>query len=79
MIFAPPATKKFVLALVFVTLVAFTVGILSVKANNNPGMPPLSQDCSNTGLITTNDDWSGVASIIGYRGDGLTTATGVDP
>src|SRR4051812_25740239 len=38
-----------------------------------------SQDWSNSGLITTNDDWSGVPSIVGYRGDGFTTATGVDP
>jgi predicted extracellular nuclease len=29
----------------------------------------LTQDWSNTGLITSNDDWSGVPSIIGYLGD----------
>src|SRR5207245_2472452 len=29
--------------------------------------------------ITTNNDWSGVPGIIGYRGDALTSATGVDP
>jgi len=79
MIFTPPSTQKFILTLVFVTLVAFTVGSLPVKANNTPGGLPFAQDWSNTGLITTNDDWSGVASIIGYRGDGLTTATGVNP
>jgi|GEM_PF-376245 len=28
-----------------------------------------AQDWSNTGLITTNDDWSGVPFIIGYLGD----------
>jgi hypothetical protein len=38
-----------------------------------------TQDWSNTGLITANDDWSNVPSMIGYRGDGLTTTTGVDP
>ncbi len=38
-----------------------------------------SQDWSNTGLITTNDDWSGVPSIEGYRGDNLTATTGTDP
>lgn len=37
------------------------------------------QDWSNTGLITTNDDWSGVPSIVGYRGDDITGGTGVDP
>lgn len=38
----------------------------------------LSQDWGNGSLITVNDDWSGVASIVGYRGDGLTGATGVN-
>ncbi|MET1112144.1 MAG: Calx-beta domain-containing protein, partial [Allosphingosinicella sp.] len=28
-----------------------------------------AQDWSNTGLITTNDDWSGVPFIVGYLGD----------
>jgi VCBS repeat-containing protein len=36
------------------------------------------QDWSNTGLITANNDWSGVASIVGYRGDGL-SSSGKDP
>ena len=30
-------------------------------------------------LITADHDWSNVPSIIGYRGDDLTTATGTDP
>jgi hypothetical protein len=38
-----------------------------------------AQNWSNTSLITADDDWSGVASIIGYRGDDLTTATGTNP
>jgi len=38
-----------------------------------------TQDWSNAGLITTNNDWSAVASIVGYRGDDVITATGVDP
>jgi hypothetical protein len=38
-----------------------------------------SQDWSNTSLITTNDDWSNVPSIIGYRGDDITTGIGIDP
>ncbi|WP_068878075.1 MULTISPECIES: endonuclease/exonuclease/phosphatase family protein [unclassified Phenylobacterium] len=37
------------------------------------------QDWSNAGQLTTNDDWSGVPSIVGYRGDGLTGLTGADP
>lgn len=36
------------------------------------------QDWSDAGLITTNDDWSGVPSIVGYRGDGLTGVTGTN-
>lgn len=45
----------------------------------NLGNSDLTQDWSNLGLITASDDWSGVPSIMGYRGDGLTSGTGVDP
>ncbi|HEV2815913.1 MAG TPA: Calx-beta domain-containing protein, partial [Allosphingosinicella sp.] len=38
-----------------------------------------SQNWSNAGLITTDDNWSGVPSIVGYRGDGLTGSTGTNP
>jgi len=38
-----------------------------------------SQDWSDNELITANDDWDGVPSIVGFRGDELTTSTGVDP
>ncbi|WP_202679228.1 ExeM/NucH family extracellular endonuclease [Skermanella mucosa] len=40
---------------------------------------PFTQDWTDTSLIGMNDDWSGVPSIVGYRGDGLSSATGVDP
>ncbi|MDX2038442.1 MAG: Calx-beta domain-containing protein [Isosphaeraceae bacterium] len=40
---------------------------------------PLQQDWSNTGLITANNNWDSVPSIRGYRGDNLTSSTGVDP
>src|SRR5262245_65439153 len=40
---------------------------------------PLTQDWSNAGLITTNDNWTGVPSIEGFLGQDITTATGVDP
>jgi hypothetical protein len=40
---------------------------------------PLAQDWRDTGLIVTDDDWSGVTGIVGYRGDELTAETGVDP
>jgi hypothetical protein len=39
----------------------------------------LSQDWSNTGLITTNDNWSNVPSFEGFLGQDITTATGVNP
>ena len=37
----------------------------------------LTQNWANTGLITTNDDWSGVPSITGYLGNDVTSATGL--
>jgi FG-GAP-like repeat len=55
------------------------IGIQIISANNTPQTLPFSQDWSNTNLITTDDDWSNVPGIIGYRGDDLITATGVDP
>src|SRR5690349_7037183 len=39
----------------------------------------LTQDWTNTGLITANDNWSGVPSIEGYLGQDITTGTGTDP
>lgn len=59
-----------------------TVGLVQALpslADNTPQKLPFSQDWSNTGLITASDDWSGVPGIVGYRGDGLTGATGTDP
>lgn len=38
-----------------------------------------TQYWSETGLITAEDDWSSVPSIVGYRGDGLTVDSGTDP
>jgi hypothetical protein len=40
---------------------------------------PLEQSWSDTGLIVGDDDWSGVAGVVGHRGDDLTTATAADP
>jgi endonuclease G len=39
---------------------------------------PLSQNWNNAGLITADDDWSGVPGIIGYRGDDLSTSIPAD-
>ena len=51
----------------------------AAHADSTAQMLPFSQNWSNTGLITTNDDWSGVPGITGYRGDGLTSVNDVDP
>ncbi len=40
---------------------------------------PFSQNWSNAALITTNNVWDNVPGIVGYRGDDLTPASGVDP
>ena len=48
-------------------------------ANGNAQSIPFTQNWSNAGLITVNDDWNTVPGIIGYRGDDLVTTTGVDP
>ncbi len=50
-----------------------------INADTTAQPVPFSQDWSNVGLITVNNDWSNVPGIVGYRGDDLTTATGVDP
>jgi len=47
-------------------------------ADNTAQTLPFSQNWSDTSLVTTSDDWSGVAGVIGYRGDGL-ASTGTDP
>ncbi len=62
------------LSLVVVGLLCLAFSRLSAQATL-----PFSQDWSDITLITTNDVWSGVANIIGYRGDDLTTATGQRP
>jgi hypothetical protein len=38
-----------------------------------------SQGWSDTGLVSRDDDWSGVPGVVGHRGDGLTSVAGADP
>src|SRR5678815_3978144 len=45
----------------------------------NLGAANFFQDWTNIGLLTTANDWSNLPSIVGFRGDDLTTATGTDP
>jgi hypothetical protein len=40
---------------------------------------PFAQPWSDTALISRDDDWAGAAGVVGYRGDGLTSAAGTDP
>lgn len=67
---------------------AMTAGLLlygwtSVKADNAycavTTTTAFLQDWSNAGLITVDDDWSGVPCINGYRGDDASAAAGVNP
>lgn len=53
---------------------AFATTTLHSLAGGN-----FSQDWTNAALISTNNDWSGVPSIVAYRGDDLTTLTATDP
>ncbi|HEX5717583.1 MAG TPA: endonuclease/exonuclease/phosphatase family protein [Thermoanaerobaculia bacterium] len=48
-------------------------------ANNIAQTLPFSQDWTNIGLITTDNDWGAVPGIDGFRGDALTGGTGTDP
>lgn len=45
------------------------LGSSEVQANNAPQPLPFSQNWSNVGLITVNDDWSAVPGIVGFLGD----------
>ena len=61
-----------------------TSGLLLLRGLPVAGQPadasyqalPFAQDWTNTSLITTNDDWSGVPGVVGFRGDNLTSSTG---
>jgi predicted extracellular nuclease len=48
-------------------------------ADTTPQAPPFSQNWTNIGLITVDDNWSAVPGIQGFRGDALTGAVGADP
>ena len=58
---------------------ALSAAIGAAQADSTPQTLPFSQDWTDTGLITANDDWSRVPGIIGFLGTGLTSANSVDP
>ena len=58
----------------------FAHSTLFVSANTTPQTLPFTQNWTNTGLITTNDDWTNVPGIVGYLGDiTTTTQANLDP
>jgi endonuclease G len=67
-----------VIALLFggTTLLIWTP---TAEANLIAQAVPFTQNWSNAGLITVDDNWDGVPGIVGYRGDDLTGAAGTDP
>jgi predicted extracellular nuclease len=60
-------------------LISLFVGSLPVGATTSAQPLPFEQHWTDTTQITTDDDWSNVPGVIGYRGDDLTTTTGTDP
>jgi uncharacterized protein len=67
-----------VLALIATFLVTL-IPALPVAADTSAQTLPFSQNWTNIGLITTDNNWDGVPGIIGYRGDAMVGSTGVDP
>lgn len=70
-----PLCRALPVSLALVSLLSATLA----WADTIPQTLPFSQNWSNAGLITTSGNWSGVPGIVGYRGDDITSATGVDP
>lgn len=63
-----------------IVLAPFGGSLKVARADGTAQAIPFTQNWTNTGLITTNDDWSGVPGIIGYLGDDPSTTTGgTDP
>ena len=65
--------------LLYVCLVVLALGLSASASDDPPQSLPFEQDWTSIGLITTDDDWSGVPGIVGYLGEGLTGATAIDP
>lgn len=62
--------------LLAVLLSAVTLGGV---LDTTPQIPPFAQSWTNAGLITTNDVWTDVPGIRGFRGDNLTSGNATDP
>ena len=55
------------------------VAVSPVAADSTPQPLRFSQDWHDTTLIDVTDNWSGVPGIVGFLGQDITMATGVDP
>lgn len=69
--------KTFARRLALATLLSSA--IFAAYADNTPQTLPYAQSWTDTALIATNDNWSGIPGVVGYRGDNITGGTGVDP
>lgn len=65
-------------ALIAIFLIAIA-GVPPVSANSTAQTIPFTQDWSNTGLITADDNWTAVPGIVGFLGNNLTATTDTDP
>ncbi|MCG8454709.1 MAG: hypothetical protein MI919_00400, partial [Holophagales bacterium] len=78
MISPHPSRPRSLAAAGLASLLALICLAPAVLADTTPQTLPFTQDWSNAGLITLDDNWSGVPGIVGYRGDAL-ASTGADP
>ena len=62
-----------------ITVLAAAVLAPTAAADPAAQTLPFAQAWSNASLISTDDDWTQVPGIVGYRGDGLATKAGEDP
>ena len=72
-------STRILTAVVLLLAVSSYVVLMIARADTTPQTLPFSQNWTNIGLITTDNDWAGVPGVIGYRGDDLTTSTGTNP
>jgi len=72
----PPEAHRFARSIIAASLIATMAPAFADAVYQTL---PFNQDWSNTSLITSTANWSGVPGIVGYRGDNLTSATGTDP
>jgi DNA/RNA endonuclease G (NUC1) len=68
-----------ILCALLVCAALLTVLTRSPQADTAVQSLPLVQEWTDLTAISVDDDWSRVPGIIGYRGDGLAGATGVNP